>query len=64
MKSRHLLSSKISSFCRFVVSSIREDSFCCFTTFVDFFVVCLSRRTFRFEILFLSVRVSRRAIKK
>ena len=47
----------------FVVSLMREDSFCYFTTFVDFFVFCLFRRTCQFEILFLSARVSRRAIK-
>ena len=47
----------------FVVSSMREDSFCYFTTFVDFFVFCFFRRTCQFEILFLSARVSRRAIE-
>ena len=47
----------------FVVSSMRESSFCYFTTFVDFFVFCFSRRICQFEILFLSARVSRRAIE-
>ena len=40
----------------FVVWSMREDLFCCFTTFVDFFVVCLINRTFRR--LFLSKNFS------
>ena len=47
----------------FVVSSMREDSICCFTIFVNFFVSCFSRKICQFEILFLNVHISRRAIK-